>query len=123
VIERNVKEKVKRIIKCYEARTRCLWWSYWPVQTGFGKHGIPDCLLCVQGQLVAIETKVDHKQPTVRQWHQLAEIENSQGISLVIDQYNLADIESVFNAIIHGNIHEARSRAKGSIAAFKARCI
>jgi len=121
MIEADVKRQVKRILE--RDYGKFTYWSYWPVQTGFGKHGIPDCLMSILGYMVAIETKVNSKAPTTRQWHELGEIEKSQGIALVIDQDNIGDISHVLNALIHGNIHEARHRAKCSISAYKSRAI
>lgn len=107
MIEKNVKDKLRRIIDKYEQSGE-VFWSYWPVQTGLGKHGVPDCLVCLHGQLIAIETKVSGKQPTTRQWHEIREIEKAGGISLVVDQHNLSDVVVIFNAVISNHVDEAR---------------
>ena len=110
MIERDVKNRVKRIIAKYEQQGH-VFWSYCPVQTGFGKHGIPDCLVCLKGHLIAIECKVDCKEPTVRQWGEIREIERARGIALVIDQHNLTEIETIFDAIVEGDQPFARKYA------------
>lgn len=102
MIERDVKNKVRRIIEKFE-QAGYVFWSYWPVQTGFGKHGIPDCLVSVLGYLVAIECKVDGKQPTARQWHELRQLAASNAVSIVIDQNNVSDVEAAFDAIVRGD--------------------
>lgn len=100
MIEREVKNEVRKIIKKFEQDGH-VFWTYWPVQTGYGKHGIPDVLVCLKGRLIAIETKVDCKDPSTRQWGQLEAIEDADGFSLVIDQHNLSVVHEVFNAIVN----------------------
>lgn len=106
MIERDVKNKVKRLIATYEKRGY-VFWTYWPVQTGFGKHGIPDCLLCFKGRLVAIECKVDRKEPSTRQWLQIREIDDADGYVLVIDQHNFDELESLFEYLAEDKFAEA----------------
>ena len=110
MIERDVKNKVKRIIAKYEQEGH-VFWSYWPVQTGYGKHGIPDCLLCFKGWLIAIECKVDGKQPTMRQQHEMGGIVAAGAVGIFVDQSNLPDVETVFALIIEGDIQGARKHA------------
>jgi hypothetical protein len=102
MIERDVKNKIKRIIAKYEQQGH-VFWSYWPVQTGFGKHGIPDVLVCVTGYLIAIECKVDGKQPTTRQWHEISSVAASYGVAIVIDQHNISDVEATFEMVLRGD--------------------
>ena len=52
--EGKVKKDIKEYLDTLE-KSAC-WW-YMPVQTGFGKTGIPDFILCVNGRFVAIEVK------------------------------------------------------------------
>jgi hypothetical protein len=117
VIERDVKNKVKRIIAKYEQQGH-VFWSYWPVQTGFGKHGIPDCLVCINGYLLAIECKVDCKDPTTRQWYELLEIERSRGTTLVIDQHNLQEVERVIEALVRGDHIAALRISEGNVTTY-----
>jgi hypothetical protein len=54
-MEMTPEGRVKKILKERIAKLEC--WNYWPVPTGFGKAGVPDVLLCIDGRLVGIETK------------------------------------------------------------------
>lgn len=62
-------------------------WFYMPVQNGMGVVGIPDIIACIDGRLVAIETKAPGKRKNVtpNQANQLNAILAAGGVSLVID--------------------------------------
>lgn len=71
-------------------------WSFSPVQSGMGAHGIPDILLCVptvikpehvgktMGRFVAIEAKIHPNKTTPLQDYQLEEIAKAGGQALVV---------------------------------------
>ena len=59
-------------------------WTYWPVSNGMGAHGIPDLIMCAGGLFIGAEVKATGKNVTLLQAHQLAAIESSKGISLVL---------------------------------------
>lgn len=59
-------------------------WTYWPVSNGMGAHGIPDLIMCAGGMFIGAEVKATGKSVTLLQAHQLAAIEGSGGISLVL---------------------------------------
>lgn len=70
-------------------------WEFSPVQTGYGKHGIPDILACVPytiktedvgkelGLFVGIEAKMDGNKPSALQAKQLQDIANAGGKALI----------------------------------------
>ena len=101
MIERDVKRMVQKLIAEYEQKGH-VFWSYAPVQTGYGKHGVPDFLICLRGTLIAIETKVDCKEPTARQWQELDGIAKAGGISLVVDQHEVETVRLVFDEVVKG---------------------
>lgn len=86
VLERNVKEQVKRLLRKYGA--------YWfmPVQTGLGAPSV-DFLCCVRGRFVAIETKANDGTATPRQQHTLQAISLANGATFVINATNIDQLE------------------------------
>jgi hypothetical protein len=63
-----------------------------PIGTGFGNHGVPDFLVCVKGRFIGIECKTKGKKPTALQQDNLNRIEESGGVSFVIDESNVDDL-------------------------------
>ena len=71
-------------------------WSFAPVQSGMGAHGIPDILMCVptvilpehvgrtMGRFVAIEAKIHPNKATPLQEHQLEGIAAAGGQALIV---------------------------------------
>lgn len=57
---------------------------FMPVSNGMGVHGIPDIIGHYKGFFFAIETKVEKKDPTPLQEHQLKAILMSGGASFVV---------------------------------------
>ena len=83
--EARVKAEVKKQLKALEA------YQFWPVQTGMGAPTV-DCLCCVRGRFVGIETKAPGKRPTPRQELTLTQIAESGGIALIIDSVDMAKL-------------------------------
>lgn len=95
--ENDVKALVKKVLDSHKA------WSYAPIQTGMGAHGIPDRIACVPvkiteamvGQTVGLFVGVEAKRPgrrgeknagaTGQQINQLREIIDAGGVALLID--------------------------------------
>lgn len=46
-------------------------------------HGDPDYLLCIWGRFVGLELKAEKKNPTVLQLEKLADIERTEGATIV----------------------------------------
>lgn len=82
--EGRVKAGVKKTLTSLGA------WFYMPVQNGMGVVGIPDIIACIDGRLVAIETKAPGKLSNVtpNQANQLNMILAAGGVALVIDNPN-----------------------------------
>jgi len=77
--EGKVKAKVKALLKAAGA------WQFWPVSNGMGVHGIPDCVACLDGHFLSIETKAPGKKPTALQEMQGQLIRHAGGAWLVVD--------------------------------------
>lgn len=95
--ENDVKALVKKVLDSHKA------WSYAPIQTGMGAHGIPDRIACVPvkiteamvGQTVGLFVGVEAKRPgrrgeknagaTGQQINQLREIIDAGGVAMLVD--------------------------------------
>ena len=84
--EGRVKNAVKKLLKKYP-----LVYQFWPVQSGYGAKTL-DCLLCVNGYFVSVETKAPGKKPTELQWRTIVDIKLAGGIALVIDSVEAVTI-------------------------------
>ena len=86
--EAKVKRKVTQILKelgCY---------YFYPVTGGFGRSGVPDIIACYKGRFVGIECKAGNNKPTALQQRNLQEIDNADGIALVVNEDNLATLKT-----------------------------
>jgi hypothetical protein len=63
-----------------------------PVQTGYGVQGVPDFLVCLNGNFVAIETKYGGNKLTAHQTLQMEKIENASGTALLVDEKNVSNL-------------------------------
>ena len=91
--EALVKRKVKELLN-----TRGAYW-FMPTTWGYGKSGVPDFVVCYRGVFVAIETKSGDEQPTLLQKRNLADIIKRGGVAIVINEYNLKDLNEVFDKL------------------------
>lgn len=101
--------KVKKKIKALMLKAFPGLWSFMPVQTGYGQHGIPDHLFCVPmkitqamvgntaGVFVAIEAKTDKGKLSKFQTLELKKIRESRGLSFVV--YGEADARRMIDAL------------------------
>ena len=106
VTENDVKTLVKKVFDDASA------WSYAPIQTGMGVHGIPDRIACVPvvvtqemvGRTVGLFVAVESKRPgrrgeknagaTGQQLDQMHEIIEAGGVALLADGQDDADFLS-----------------------------
>lgn len=85
--EKKVKDAVKRWLNA-----RGAWW-YMVVPNGYSRAGVPDFIACLNGRMLAIETKAPGKRrnTTPNQKRELAAVQRAGGISLVIDDVSQLD--------------------------------
>lgn len=104
--------EVKKVIKSYLEMIGCIpasravvvsanhcGYYFMPVSNGMGVHGIPDFIGHYKGRFFAIEAKVDEKDPTALQQHQLSAINISGGGSFVVR--GLDDLDEFRNFVRH----------------------
>lgn len=65
-----------------------------PIGTGYGNSGVPDFLACHKGQFIGIEAKAGKGKTTALQEDNLQRIRDSGGVSLVINETNLHELET-----------------------------
>jgi hypothetical protein len=79
--EKKVKDWVKKCI--LEAFPDAYW--YMPVPMGFGRKGVPDILLCINGRFVAIECKAESSGvPTKLQQKNLDDVDKAGGLAFTM---------------------------------------
>lgn len=98
-IEADVKKKFKQHLANFSPDT----WYWMPVQTAYGKHGVPDFICCVPteitqemvgttiGRFVGVETKRPGETATDRQADVHAEIRAAAGEVHVLDSLDVPD--------------------------------
>ena len=90
--EKKVKEKIKQILKARGA-VYCM-----PMGTGYGSAGVSDFIVCDGGHFIAIEAKAGKGTTTALQDKWLAEVEDSGGKSLVINENNVGELNQILEA-------------------------
>jgi len=92
--ERRVKNQVRKLLDKLGA------YYSMPVTSGYGNSGAPDFLVCIKGRFVGIECKANGNKPTPLQEKNLRDIELSGGISLVVDETNVDNLETKLSSVI-----------------------
>lgn len=87
--ESKVKQKVKAILTKYNA------WYCMPVGGLLGRAGVPDFLVCCNGQFIGIETKAGNGKLTALQRLTLQQIAEVGGLAIVINEKNLHELENM----------------------------
>ena len=87
--EKKVKDKVVKLLKQHGA------YYFFPATYGMGRSGIPDVVCCHNGAFIGIECKAGKNTTTMLQDRELAAIEEAGGSSLIINEYNLHELEEV----------------------------
>ena len=85
--EAKVKAKVVKILKAHGV------YYFYPVTGGFGRSGIPDVICCVSGYFLAIECKAGNNKPTPLQEAEMQKIRDAGGVTLVVNETNIDDVE------------------------------
>lgn len=89
--EALVKKRIRKILE--DSNT----YFAMPIGTGYGNSGVPDFLVCYQGDFIAIEAKAGKGKTTALQDAHLAKIRAAGGIALVINEDNVNELKELFN--------------------------
>jgi Holliday junction resolvase len=100
--EGKVKDAVIKILKERGA------YYFFPVTGGFGRSGVPDVVACYEGRFIGIECKAGTNKPTALQLAELAKIDKAKGVTMIVNENNVAWIETTLNAI--DNLDALRGR-------------
>ena len=65
-----------------------------------GRSGIPDVVCCLRGYFIGIECKAGKNKPTPLQQKELADIIKAGGVSCVINEDNMAELESILTTVM-----------------------
>lgn len=87
--EGKVKAKVVKLLKQFGV------YYFYPVTGGFGRSGVPDVICCVNGYFVGIECKAGKNKPTPLQEAEMQKIRDAGGVTLVINEDNIYDVELI----------------------------
>jgi len=91
--EKKVKDKVVQQLKLLGA------YYFYPVTGGYGGSGVPDIVGCYRGHFFGIECKAGRNKPTPLQEKNLRQITAAGGLSLVINEENLATVSEQLSAL------------------------
>jgi hypothetical protein len=107
-MSRTPEGRVKDAVKKWLAERGA--YFYMVVPNGFSRAGVPDFLVCLHGRFVGIETKAPGKRrnTTALQKRELAWIETSGGVSLVVD--DVSQLDTYFGDT-HGRQAESQKAA------------
>ncbi|MFZ6731947.1 hypothetical protein ACO0LG_08520 [Undibacterium sp. Ji42W] len=91
--EGKVKDAISAVL-----RERGIWY-FLPANNGFGKHGIPDYICCLNGKFLAIEAKAPGKRSNTSelQDHTISDIKGHNGLAVVID--DVSQLEAFLNEL------------------------
>lgn len=78
--EAKVKALIKRRLQSFGP---AVYW-FMPVQTGYGRAGIPDFIGCADGQFFSIEAKAGKNKPTQHQRREMGKIDAAGGRAFVV---------------------------------------
>ena len=92
--ESDVKDDIKKILDKHGV------WYFMPSMNGYGRAGIPDFICCVKGNFMAIEAKFGRGKASAHQARELADIQMNEGISMIIDEHHIDDVNAYVSSII-----------------------
>ena len=85
--EAKVKKRIKDILNKLGA------YYVMPHGAGYGNAGAPDFIVCHKGRFIGIEAKAGNNKATSLQLHNLMQIRKSGGVSFVVNEDNINELE------------------------------
>ena len=92
--EGKVKKQVKKILDDLGA------YHFSPMTAGFGRSGVPDIIACYKGKFIGIECKSGKNEPTLLQKHNMKLINQSGGLSIVVNEGNIESLLTLVKEIV-----------------------
>lgn len=92
--EGKVKKQVKKILDDVGA------YHFSPMTAGYGKSGVPDIIACYKGKFIGIECKAGKNEPTLLQKHNMKLINQSGGLSIVVNEGNIESLLTLVKEIV-----------------------
>lgn len=92
--ESKVKKQVKKILDDLGA------YHFSPMTAGFGRSGVPDIIACYKGKFIGIECKSGKNEPTLLQKHNMKLINQSGGLSIVVNEGNIESLLTLVKEIV-----------------------
>lgn len=96
--EEWTKGEIKKILKAHGKHIH----YFMPSASMFGKAGAHDFICCISGRFVSIEAKKGSNKPTDLQIDFANDVQMAGGVSLCINEKNLAECTSIVMAIVQG---------------------
>lgn len=84
-----VKDKITKVLKEYGV------YYFMPIGGMYSKVGVPDFIGCLNGRFVGIEAKAGKGTTTALQDRELRLIKEAGGVSLVVNENNIAELKQV----------------------------
>jgi Holliday junction resolvase len=91
--EGKVKKQVKKVLDDVGA------YHFSPMTAGYGRSGVPDIIACVKGKFIGIECKAGKNEPTLLQKHNMKLINQSGGLSIVVNEGNIESLLTLVKEI------------------------
>jgi Holliday junction resolvase len=91
--ESKVKKQVKKVLDDVGA------YHFSPMTAGYGRSGVPDIIACVKGKFIGIECKAGKNEPTLLQKHNMKLINQSGGLSIVVNESNIETLLTLVKEI------------------------
>lgn len=92
--EGKVKKQVKKILDDVGA------YHFSPMTAGYGRSGVPDIIACYKGKFIGIECKAGKNEPTLLQKHNMKLINQSGGLSIVVNEGNIESLLTLVKEIV-----------------------
>ena len=93
--EGKVKNKIRVLFEQVAARYNGKLWYCMPMGQMYGKRGVPDFLVCVNGEFLAVEAKAKKGKLSAMQKFELKRIADAYGYTFVAYPDNLETLESM----------------------------
>jgi Holliday junction resolvase len=91
--EKRVKSKVVGVLKDEGA------YYFFPATHGYGRSGIPDIIVCVNGRFLAIECKAGGNKPTALQIREMENIRRNGGVAIVVNEENWDTVRNLVRSL------------------------